>query len=107
MDKSRTLEIIKSLAEGIDPTSGEVFSLDSPYQNVEIVRALFHASKIIEGVKVKVLPENAGSPWTDEEHQKVVEDYFNEIPISKIAKEHQRTPGAIRSRLKKAGVIDS
>lgn len=104
MDNKHTLHIIQSLANGIDPTTGEVFPSDSPYQNVEVVRALFHAAKIIE--HTKDLPDNAGAPWTQEEHQKVIDDYQNGTPISHIAKEHQRTPGAIRSRLKKAGVIE-
>jgi len=37
----------------------------------------------------------------------VIADYQNGVSISQIAKDHQRTPGAIRSRLRKAGVIEN
>ena len=104
MDKKDTLHIIQTLASGIDPTTGEVFPPDSPYQNIDIVRALFHAARIIE--ESKELPQNAGTPWTEDEHIKVINDYKNGVTISQIAKDHQRTTGAIRSRLRKAGIIE-
>jgi len=104
MDKKHTLKILNTLANGIDPTTGEVFPVDSPYQNVEVVRALFHAAQII--ANVKDLPENAGTAWEEEEINKVIAQFKEGVPITQIAKGHQRTPGAIRSRLKKAGAIE-
>lgn len=45
--KTKIISILESLADGIDPASGEVFPGDSPYQNPDIVRALFHAVRML------------------------------------------------------------
>ncbi|MGB8489821.1 MAG: hypothetical protein WCE64_02065 [Bacteroidales bacterium] len=39
MDKLKAITIIEALANGTDPMTGEVFPSDSPYQQVEVVRA--------------------------------------------------------------------
>jgi hypothetical protein len=41
MDHDRAKEIIRSLADGRDPATGEQFPPDSPYQQAHTVRALF------------------------------------------------------------------
>ena len=41
MDISRAKEIISALAEGVDPTTGEVLSEDSVCNKGEVVRALY------------------------------------------------------------------
>ena len=43
MDESRTVAILSALAHGVNPSTGEVFGADSPYQQAEVVRALFAA----------------------------------------------------------------
>jgi ATP-dependent DNA helicase RecQ len=43
----------------------------------------------------------AGEPWTEHEDNKLRFEYELGLAINKIAEFHQRTPGAIRSRLKK------
>ena len=40
MENSKALRIIKILADGVDPTTGEVFDQNSPYQNPDVIRAL-------------------------------------------------------------------
>ena len=35
MDDGEAVEIIKALADGVDPFTGEVFPPESPYQNVQ------------------------------------------------------------------------
>lgn len=45
-------------------------------------------------------------PWTEKETEKLRFEYELGIPIDKIAKNHGRTKGAIRSRLKKEGLIE-
>lgn len=45
-------------------------------------------------------------PWTEKETEKLRFEYEAGIPIDKIAKKHGRTKGAIRSRLKKEGIIE-
>lgn len=54
-----------------------------------------------------VLPGLAkqGSPWTADEDNRLKEAFTNGTKISQLAKDHQRTSGAIRSRLKKLKLI--
>jgi len=43
MELDRAKEIIKALADGVDPYTGERFPADSPYQQADTVRALADA----------------------------------------------------------------
>ena len=49
---------------------------------------------------------NAYKKWTKNEDQKLVQEYKNGRSISELADSHGRKKGAIRSRLKKLGLID-
>ena len=51
MEAGKALEIIRALADGIDPHTGEVYPADSPYQSPEITRALFAAISALDGVE--------------------------------------------------------
>lgn len=54
-----------------------------------------------------VQPARRGSPgaWTKREEQELREGYLNGISIQELSDQHGRTPGAIRSRLGKLGLI--
>lgn len=45
MDEMKALAIVSTLANGVNPLTGEIFPADSPYQTVDVVRALFLASR--------------------------------------------------------------
>ena len=112
MDDKKAIEIIKMLADGIDPTTGELFPADSPYQNVDIVRALHTAEEALKRVlkidnRVRNLPERAGKPWQADESNLLAERFDSGMPIAEIAKAHNRTKGAISSRLARLGKIES
>ena len=47
------------------------------------------------------LTRNAGKPRSDDEDNKLLEEFAAKVRISDIAKEHGRTYGAIESRLEK------
>lgn len=49
---------------------------------------------------------NAGHAWTDNEDRRLAEEFESGMKISEIAREHGRTSGGIRARLKKHGLID-
>ena len=51
-------------------------------------------------------PDGAGASWTEKEDRQLDQEYGSGMKISEIAKIHDRTNGAIRSRLKKHGLID-
>ena len=65
MEEDKALEIIRALAEGSDPYTGEVFGGESPYQNAQTVRALFTAIDALEAAarrkkRKRNLPERTG-----------------------------------------------
>ena len=110
MDTSRALEIIKSLSDGIDPYTGEVFPAGSPYQHPDTVRALFKAIGALEGFREKKkrqkpLPEKAGMPWREEEDNLLVEAFDKGASIKELSDSHMRTEAAIKSRLIRLGKI--
>ncbi len=114
LDQAKT--IIRSLADGRDPATGEQFPPSSPYQQADTVRALFTALEALEGPSNK--PEadmprrsgeaaKAGGPWTPEEEQQLRDGFAAHKPIPELATAHGRTPGAITSRLAKLGLIQT
>ena len=50
-------------------------------------------------------PDGAGASWTEKEDKQLDAEYGSGMKISEIAKAHDRTNGAILSRLKKHGLI--
>ncbi len=55
MDKSKAITIMEALANGTDPMTGEIFPPESPYQDVEVVRALFMATEALKKIKMHPL----------------------------------------------------
>jgi hypothetical protein len=112
MDTPRALELLRSLADGRDPFTGRPFPPDSPYQQADIVRALYCAIEALQvpEAKPKAAPEPsrpaAGKPWTPEEEQRLREAFASNPSIAEIAAAHGRTRGAISSRLIKLGLIE-
>lgn len=104
MDIVRATEIVRTLADGVDPTTGEVLPAESVYNSPEIIRALFTLLEYINKDTDKDPLRNAGKPWTDVEDDKLRDEYLSNLKISDIAKEHGRTYGAIESRLEHLGL---
>ena len=108
MDVTRSLYIIKCLADGVDPITGELFSFDSPYQHPEVIRALYIASQILEKGpqrREQHLPTNAGKPWDITEDNILCERFSQGTSLKELAQCHSRTLGAIKSRLEKLGKL--
>jgi hypothetical protein len=108
MENSKATQILEALANGIDPISGEVLPSEHFLQHPDIIRSLFLASQVMKGkiTKIKGHRLNEGARWTNEEDEQVKNEFQNNIPVAEIAKAHQRSYGAIRSRLIRHGLID-
>ncbi len=107
MDLQRAKELLAVLADGINPLTGEVLPDSDSCNQADIVRAL-HAvlmSLEIHSSRGKSLPENAGKPWTQEEDEILIDAYRNGTTPTDLAKIHNRSRGAIKSRLSKLGEI--
>lgn len=105
------LKIIKILADGIDPATGELFEENSPYQHPQVIRALFAAISILEREEVRekrirLLPANAGKSWTKEEDDGLVAAFNQGVKVNDLARKHERTVGSIESRLVRHGLIE-
>lgn len=104
MDIERAKEIVRTLADGIDPSTGEVLPDQSVYNAPEVIRALFVVLEQLNKETTKDPLRNAGKPWTDTEDEKLHDEFISNLKISDIAKEHGRTNGAIESRLERLGL---
>jgi hypothetical protein len=112
MENSKAIEILGNLADGIDPFTHILFPPDSPYQQADVVRALFLA---LEALKAPQSPRKASGParpasarlWTPEEEQRLRDAFAAQKPVSEIAAAHERTTGAITARLIRLGLIEA
>ena len=115
MEASQTVVILRCLADGVDPYTGEVYPDDSPYQNVEVTRALYLALNALEqspSIEIQAapkqerkLPDNAGKPWSAEQDTLLCQQFDSGLPTKEMMELHQRTRGSIAARLVRLGRI--
>lgn len=116
METTQALDILKSLADGVNPYSGAPLPAESVYQHPDTVRALFHAIGLLGNVdapspKAQPSPRpstrhgNAGKPWTEAEDRRLLEAFERGEPIETIATSHARSRVAVEARLAKFGRI--
>lgn len=110
MDDLKALSIVSALANGVNPQSGEVFDVDSPYQSADVIRALYVAVCALETTtRAKLrpartrMPGNAGKPWTENEDLELLEKFDQGLSIADLARAHDRTPAGIQARLERHG----
>lgn len=109
MDTSEALPVIESLASGNDPVSGERFPDESPLHDPFVIRALFTALRALERPGKEIAPSRlgrAGESWSDAEDEQVIRKFRAGITFNEIARSHQRSRGAIVSRLVRLGEIE-
>ena len=112
MQLDTALPIVRALADGVNPATGEAYPDHSPYAEPRTLRALYSAvdlmTKEIEREKRRErLPANFGKPWTPDEDSVLEREYDAGMPMGEIARKHQRTQSSIRLRLEKLGKIDA
>lgn len=113
MERKKTLEILKALADGVDPATGERFPAASAYQHPDTVRALYCAIRLLETrsspasapTPAKPGLENAGRPWSQEENLRLGKEHDSGKSIDEMAELHKRSQWAIETRLAKLGKI--
>lgn len=111
MEISEALGIIKVVADGINPFTGEAFPSDSVYQHPQMVRAMYRAVTVLEARqkwedKKKQMPENAGKQWTDEDDRQLLGGFDNGVKIPDLARKFKRTIASIEARLEMHGKIE-
>jgi len=125
MENARILAILNALTSGVDPLSGASFPRDSAYQHRDVVRALFHALRAVEGIvdpaTAPVVPPasppapaekkkasrpaaaNAGKPRSPEEDERLAAAFDAGSPVALLASAHDRSKFAIGTRPAKLG----
>jgi len=111
MNIQETIAILEALAAGLNPATGEKLDPGSPLAEPEVIRALYTAvlhlrQKPIQPEPPKASPPKAGSSWGTEEDQELIRQFKANLPIKAIADSHQRTRGAIQSRLARLGLVE-
>ena len=111
MHLDAALPIVRALADGVNPVTGEAYPETSPYAEPRTLRALYSAvdlmTKEIEREKRRErLPANFGKPWTAEEDQAAISEFDSGITLPEMARRHLRTQSSIRLRLEKLGKIE-
>ena len=104
MDLIRAREIVRLLADGIDPATGELLAKESVYHQPEVIRALFTLLEATASSQQQDPLRNAGKPWNDMEDDKLRDEFSAGVKLSHIAQEHGRSRGAIESRLEHLGL---
>lgn len=102
--------VIEALANGINPVTGERLPDESPFNEPQIIRALFTAVQTLSQDSTKQKknaksPDNAGKSWSEAEDSKLLSEFDSGKPVKEIAGNHSRTLGAITSRLVRLGRI--
>ena len=112
MDQSQALAVVRSLANGVDPESGEIFPPESAYQRPLVVRALYEAAAALERMerfqrRKSQLPQKTGEPWSEEEDRRLLAAFDSGRALQELAAAHERTMNAVRARLLKYGRINA
>ena len=108
MNHEQAADIIRQLADGLDPSSGEPLAANGVCQRPQILRALFFAKDALErlstrGASPGKSAENAGAPWSEEEDRLLEESHDAGMPVQELAARSKRSVAAIRARLVKLG----
>ena len=118
MEPAKTLFIIRCLANGVDPETGETLAPAHSYQRPDTIRALFAAVQALERTEMKPafppslspgqplsLPPNMGRPWDNDEDKRLCSGFSSGTDLSELAAAHGRTFGDIRARLEALGQV--
>jgi len=119
MELRRANSIVKTLAEGVHPITGEVFAADCPYNEPQIIRALFTIHEFIRQAKKPRMtaderrrenleygrPRNAGLPWSEEDRAAVASGFEEGKQFGELAVALERSSGAIRAELIRQGLV--
>lgn len=110
MHLESALPIVKALADGVNPVTGESYSPESPYAEPRALRALFAAVDLMQREverekRRERLPANFGKPWSEDEDRAIAVAFEAGQAIPEMARRHARTHGSIRLRLEKLGKL--
>lgn len=111
MDIQRAKEIIHTLSDGIDPTTGEVLSPDHVCNRADVIRALHIAEQALQ--KDLNRPEDGtwhkefGKVWSQHEVALLINLFDKHCTVAQISKQLGRSETGVRAKLVRLGKIQS
>lgn len=110
MHLENALPIVRALADGVNPITGEMWPDNSPYAEPRTLRALFSAVDLMQREverekKRERLPANFGKPWNEGEDRVLTTEFDAGLAIGEMSRKHARTQSSIRLRLEKLGKL--
>ena len=109
-----TLAIVRALASGTDPSTGEVLASDHVCQQPATIRALVAALAELECRSALAQTRSnasagakAGARWDPAEDEALAQAFDRGDPVGKLAQDFQRSRGAINARLVRLGKIEA
>lgn len=102
---NRTVDVavLKALAEGADPRTGELLTQGGVLDRAEVREALAAAAAALE--RRGPQPGMVGKRWTAEEEARLVAAFDAGKAVKDIAAELDRKRGGVRARLVRLGKI--
>src|SRR5260370_7544340 len=87
MQLDAALPIVRALADGVNPVTGEAYPENSPYAEPRALRALYSAvdlmSREVEREKRRErLPANFAKPWTEAEDHSLTPQFDARLPMA-------------------------
>lgn len=112
MNEVRAREILRTLVQGIDPSTGEELPPGTVLQQAEVLRALLVGAEalgqhVARATRRAQLPRNIGRAWSEEEQNKMITAFQAGEAVPEIAAKHGRTLRAIEARLQVLGLIST
>jgi len=101
MEDFHALVILRSLANGVDPESGQFPDPENPAQRPQPVRALERTAR--RDWRRNLSPSRSMAPWTTKEDRALLAGFDAGMSPRELAAKHQRRPKAIKARLTKLG----
>jgi DNA-binding NarL/FixJ family response regulator len=107
MEIQDAINVIRALADGMNPETREVLKEDSICRRPQTVMALNRALAALVTQQERELkkPASAGQYWSRSEDKQVCEELRKGMDFEEIAKTHNRTVPSIIVRLVKLGKI--
>ena len=117
-----TVEVLKCLANGIDPETGEELPKDSVAHRPEVIRAFYgladelsnrqsgtkkkqtEAERIQKNIEIG-RPPRSHFPWTEQERSELDSLFKSGYSVEDLSAKFQRTSVAVASQLEKMGLI--
>ena len=107
-------KVLKALASGIHPETGEVLSEDSVINSPLVIRALHAALKALDTDPVKSIktpgkdkPLKHGRTWSERDETELNRLFDTKMQVKEIAQTLNRTAVSVAGRLVKLGRIEN